>query len=111
MFNRLSTALIAAGMMMSTGAIAATPARSGDVLVRGVLEADRADVLRTIVDEQAALRSGGRKALMSRLSFAINSLCEESVSAVTDPVGALRCHDAAWAQARAQINRPTLALR
>lgn len=112
MANRIASALLAATMVMSSGALAGTPAGSADILVHGAVLADGSQIERVISYNDAAMRSeAGRKALMTRLSFAIASLCDESVSAVTDPVASLKCNNAAWASANAQLAGMRLASR
>ena len=102
---RFAHALAAASLLISSGA--ALAASQGDVLVVGHAGSDGQMIERVVSYDAKA----GRNALMSRLSLAIESLCDESVSATTDPVGNLKCTNSAWAQAKEQLAGNRLASR
>lgn len=49
--------------------------------------------------------AAGRRALLQRVGFAIDSLCYDGAMSVTDPVNALKCSNRAWDSVRPQIDQ------
>ncbi|MEO6580981.1 MAG: UrcA family protein [Sphingomicrobium sp.] len=95
----------ALSMGLSSTALLAQPGPGDDIVIN-------APQIETLQDNQLSVQFGdlaldrqaGRHALIRRVSFAIDSLCEKSALSA-NPVGALKCTAVAWNSVRPQLDQ------
>ena len=78
---------------------------SGDAIVINALQFAKPDANQLSVRfRDLSLRDqAGKNALIHRVGFAIDSLCENSVAS-SNPVGAMKCTNLAWDSVRPQLD-------
>jgi UrcA family protein len=101
---RFST-LLASGLILGAGAAplcAATPARSGELLVEAVRTTGPEQRVVSIADLTLSDPSAHDQ-ILRRVSIAIDSLCAGGDMGVTDPINAFKCNHVAWDSVKPQL--------
>lgn len=97
--NRFKIALFAVAALGLAGAAgAASPGRTGELVVEGLRAPGIDDSQRLVPFADLSLKtSEGQRALHRRVAFAIDSICLGGDHSISDPQFSRKCDNAAWA--------------
>ena len=100
---RVSFIVAAAIVAVSSTAALAQPASNDAIIINAPQKANLEDnQLAVRFNDLALNRPSGQTALMHRVSFAIETLCQDGVAS-SNPVGAMKCSNVAWDSVRPQL--------
>ena len=100
---RVSAIVATAIVAVSSTAALAQPASTDAIVISAPQRVDLEDNQLAVQFRDLALnRPSGKSALLHRVGFAIETLCQDR-AASTDPVGAMKCSNVAWDNVRPQL--------
>ena len=100
---RVSFIVAAAIVAVSSTAALAQPASNDAIIINPPQKANLDDnQLAVRFNDLALNRPSGQTALMHRVGYAIETLCQDGVAS-SNPVGAMKCSNVAWDSVRPQL--------
>lgn len=100
---RVSFIVAAAIVAVSSTAALAQPASNDAIIINAPQKANlETNQLAVRFNDLALNRPSGQTALMHRVGYAIETLCQDGVAS-SNPVGAMKCSNVAWDSVRPQL--------
>ena len=100
---RVSFFVAAAIVAVSSTAALAQPASNDAIIINAPQKANLEDnQLAVRFNDLALNRPSGQTALIHRVGYAIETLCQDGVAS-SNPVGAMKCSNVAWDSVRPQL--------